>query len=606
MRQSDVDGVLIRQKKNTLSASTSEIRFLINYHILKRRITTRYPTASLTTLTLSRREKYLSFTNTPPAREARALSHTDHDPQGSRRGSGARILLSVFPYTPPPFLTSTAARPPMATTSSADMTTEPSPPLPKTVTLTALAPLRPALYERAWTSTPHPTLPLLATAHHKAATVFSLATLSAHSTLAGGHTRSVRSVAWKPHLGPGRLCLVSGSFDSTAGLWRWEGGGEGGGEGVEDEAGLEVEVTRNTGKKARGAGGARFSDDEDDDDEGGGGGTDKEWEFTLVLEGHDSEIKSVAFSPGGQYLATCSRDKSVWIWEDVGATEADDEWETVAVLTEHEGDVKAVAWCPDLPGRTGRRGRYGSDVLASASYDNTVRVWREDGDGEWVCVAVLEGHEGTVWGVQWEPRPRADRFPRLLTWSADRTIRVWTLQEEEEEEDAQTAQQQQNPWSGALGGIPNTMRRSLKEEWTCTATLPHAHTRDVYSVSWSAASGLVASTGSDGVVVLYGEDEETKNEGEGGDGPTGAADGDDVQMTNGQGEEALEESRGAWRVLTRLPNAHGPYEVNHVTWCRRYDAGCPAERRGVEEMLITTGDDGVVRPWAVAQGSSAP
>lgn len=430
-----------------------------------------------------------------------------------------------------------------------------------------LQPLKPDLHERAWASIPHPTLPLLATAHAKAVTVFSLSTLSSHSSLVGGHTRSVRSVAWKPNLPPHKLCLVTGSFDSTAGIWRWDGDEEAAGEAEEGEGGrLETEVTATR----------RY-----DDDDASSRGEEKEWEFTLVLEGHDSEIKSCAFAPSGAYLATCSRDKSVWIWEDIGASEADDEWETIAVLNEHEGDVKALAWCPDVPGRNSRR-RYASDVLASASYDNTVRIWREDNDGEWVCVSVLEGHEGTVWGVQWEPRTSNDRFPRLLTFSADGTIRVWTLKEDNDDDDNDNQGSR-----SALGGIPNTMRRSLREEWTCTGILPKAHSRDIYSVAWSGVSGLVASTGSDGIIVLY---EET----------TGSAEAADEPMANGDGtttEDASSSSASAWKVVATQPSAHGPYEVNHVVWCRRYDAG--AERRGEEEMLVTTGDDGLVRPWQV-------
>ena len=444
-------------------------------------------------------------------------------------------------------------------------------PRPSKAEILPIQAFRPDLHERAWQSIPHPTLPLLATAHSKCVTVFSLATFSSHSALAGGHTRSVRTVAWKTGLPPHKLCLVSGSFDATAGLWRWDG------DSPDEQSILETEISM-AGLRS-GNEGSNGSSDNDSIT----GPADKDWEFTLVLEGHDSEIKCCTFSPSGAYLATCSRDKSVWIWEDIGATEADDEWETVAVLNEHDGDVKAVAWCPDVPGRNRRR-QYSADVLASASYDNTVRIWREDGDGEWVCVAVLEGHEGTVWGIEWEQKPAGDEFPRLLSFSADGTTRVWTLKEEQDDEDGVNGDVNAASGRSALGGIPNTMRRSLREEWACSAVLPRAHDRDVYSATWSAETGMVATTGRDGKIVLYREPDASHT--------NGGAETDTVVSNGREGESA-----GTWELLTTISNAHGPFEVNHITWCKRYDA--EAEHRGEEEMLVTTGDDGVVRSWSV-------
>jgi WD40 repeat protein len=470
-----------------------------------------------------------------------------------------------------------------------------------TITLSPLATFRPDLHERAWCSIPHPTLPLLATAHGKVVTVFSLATLSKHSIVTGGHTRSVRHAAWRSGLAPHKLCLITSSFDMTAGIWRWDGDKNSGGE--ED---LAVEVTQNTLRKS-----SRGDGDELEEED------PEEWEFSIVLEGHDSEIKHVAVSPSGQFIATCSRDKSVWIWEDVGAGADEDEWETLAVLTEHRGDVKAVEWCPDVPGRTrgAPRGSFSADMLASASYDDEVRLWREIEDGEWECVAVLEGHAGTVWGIQWEGRPRAgDKFPRLLTYSADRTIRIWSLKEEDVGEDAKAGS---SPWPpGRLGGVPNTMRRSRHEEWVCTAVLPVVHTRDIYSATWSPTTGLVASTGSDGVIAVYAEDEEDVANIEAASGrekSTTADEDEDTRMTSPppmqpeghseplgtNSETTTTPGRKEWKVLTTMAHGHGAYEINHITWSKRFDAG--TKRKGVEEMLVTTGDDGTIRPWQVTR-----
>ncbi|KAL1838899.1 hypothetical protein VTJ49DRAFT_2090 [Mycothermus thermophilus] len=444
---------------------------------------------------------------------------------------------------------------------------------PHTATITPLPPFQPDLYHRAWSSIPHPSLPLLATAHAKSVTVFSLSTFTKHSALTGGHARSVRTVAWQPPRGSNkkRLGLVTGSFDATAGLWSYDVEGE-------REGALEREVRLR-----------------DNDSDGDSPEDDREWEFNLVLEGHENEIKSLSFSPGGQFLATCSRDKSVWIWEDVSPSDEDDDdangdWETVAVLNEHEGDVKCVAWCPSrLPGAralAARRRYYSAECLASASYDNTVRIWREDAadGGEWTCVAVLEGHEGTVWQVQWEEaeQRRGKKFPRLMTCSADGTIRVWSLKQDEDDEAEEGDQEEGGFNNNPFRGIPNTMRRSLREEWECTAVLPQVHTRDVYSIAWSAETGLVASTGSDGVIALYAEEEAEEEEGKDGENETAGS----------------SPPKTTWRVLGTVTGGHGPYEINHITWCKRFDPGA-GEGRGKEEMLVTTGDDGVVRPWQV-------
>lgn len=414
--------------------------------------------------------------------------------------------------------------------------------------LTSLAVFKPEADSRAWLSIPHPKLPLIATAaSDKKARIYSLQNFRLHSTLEGGHKRSVRSVAWKPNVRNGDLAIVTGSFDATAGIWRRA-------EQQVEERYTEIDFTN---------GGA--GDDDNLDEE------EHDWEFSLVLEGHDAEIKSVAFSPSGQFLATCSRDKTVWIWEEIGS-EGEDEWETVAVLQDHEGDVKSLCWT-EIDGE---------ERLASCSYDETIRLWKDDGE-DWTCVAVLNGHESTVLGMDWEnvnrissitsvdgierrpgdveestssnPRPT----PRIASCSADQTIKIWS-RESPGSSSGQTSSQDR---------IPSTFRpASSAETWICTATLPKAHDRAIYSVSWSKKSGRIVSTGSDSQVIVYEE--------------------------RPKAPETTE-----WVVIATLPMAHGLYEVNHAIWCGRFDGG----RKGEEEIIITTGDDGEVRAWLLDEDS---
>lgn len=325
------------------------------------------------------------------------------------------------------------------------------------------------------------------------------------------------------------------------------------GEGGDEDEDMEVDVSR---RRAAGEDG----DGDDDDDE---------WRFSIVLEGHESEIKSVAWSSGGQYLATCSRDKSVWIWEEI----EEDEFETVAVLQEHDGDVKAVAWHPS------------EDLLASASYDDSVRLYREDLD-DWSCVAVLKAHASTVWSVVFEPLSNINRVqrdglkevqwalleergksgPRLLSASDDQSIRVWRRRPKEGAD-----------YSKPIGqSFPSILRSSsIEEDWFEESVLPRRHERAIYSVDWSKESGRIVSTGSDGKIVVY---EERWRE-----------------PTPGESAEAAEEpSLTEWVVVGEVEGAHDVFEINHVAWTKRRDK---VRRNDSEEIIISTGDDGEVKLW---------
>jgi WD40 repeat protein len=109
------------------------------------------------------------------------------------------------------------------------------------------------------------------------------------------HKKSVRSIAWAPS---GKT-LATGSFDSTVGIW----------EETEDEGDVREGIVRS--KKPV----IKENEDERDETDSEGLGEGKEWECVTTLEGHDSECKSVGFSSDGALLGSCSRDKSVWVWE---------------------------------------------------------------------------------------------------------------------------------------------------------------------------------------------------------------------------------------------------------------------------------------------------
>lgn len=224
------------------------------------------------------------------------------------------------------------------------------------------------------------------------------------ATLAG-HSDSVLSIAFSPPTSltfqedglPSRIAaiLASSSADKTINLWD-----------VSPVATWSQEYQRSPTQSALELERRHFPD------------VSPSVQLLKTLQGHSNWIRSIQFSPAGTLLASASDDQTVKLW-DVSASDRSHLGTLVRTLQGHTNWVWSVAFSSE-PGLPGGRRSQSSVVLASGSYDQTVKLWHGR-SGQ--LLKTLQGHTNWILAVGFSPDGTF-----LVSGSDDQTVKLWHVQ----------------------------------------------------------------------------------------------------------------------------------------------------------------------------------
>jgi WD40 repeat protein len=115
------------------------------------------------------------------------------------------------------------------------------------------------------------------------------------------------------------------------------------------------------------------------------------------LEGHNTAVNSVSFSPDGKMIASASRDGMLKLWSSEG--------KLLDTLQGHNAAVNSVSFSPD------------GKMIASASGEHRLKLWSSEGK----LLDTLQGHNAAVNSVNFSPDGKM-----IASASWDKTIILWS------------------------------------------------------------------------------------------------------------------------------------------------------------------------------------
>jgi len=129
-----------------------------------------------------------------------------------------------------------------------------------------------------------------------------------------------------------------------------------------------------------------------------------------TFQGHTNEVNAIKWDPQGNLLASCSDDMTLKIWSLKQDTCVHD-------LQAHNKEIYTIKWSPTGPGTNNPNAPL---ILASASFDSTVRLWDVE-RGQ--CMHKLTRHLEPVYSVAFSPDGK-----HIASGSFDKCVHIWNVQ----------------------------------------------------------------------------------------------------------------------------------------------------------------------------------
>ncbi|MEM6453002.1 MAG: WD40 repeat domain-containing protein [Cyanobacteria bacterium P01_D01_bin.105] len=204
------------------------------------------------------------------------------------------------------------------------------------------------------------------------------------------------------------------------------------------------------------------------------------------LYGHKYSVRSIAYSPNSQYIASGSVDNTLKIWN----AKTGQLIRTIIVSNDPENWVYAVAFSPD------------SQKIVTAGEDSIIRIW-DLTSGKQMGQA-LTGHTGPVRSVLFSPDGK-----KIVSGGDDKAIRIW------ETESGETLLENIH-WGAVLavafspngqvvasGSTDNTIRLWNANTGELIGEPMRGHQGSIFSLAFSADGARLVSGSSDRTLKLW-------------------------------------------------------------------------------------------------------